>query len=67
LVTVVEKYRGVRIIRDSPSALNTASVNAEVTSLRAVFRTIAKGAQSVEAVQAEIDKMLDTPPDPPIP
>ncbi|HEY3965089.1 MAG TPA: hypothetical protein VGM05_11110 [Planctomycetaceae bacterium] len=51
--------------------MNTASVNAEVTSLRAVFRTIAKGitiaAQSVEAVQAEIDKVLDAPPDPPIP
>jgi hypothetical protein len=68
LISVIETYRGVQIVRDSSSAMNTKNVAADFAPLvrfHALPNGIKVAAQSADGVRAEIDKVLDAPPDPP--
>ena len=64
MISVIETYRNVQIIRDSSSAMNTRNVPADLVPL-VHFHATPKGikvtAHSIEAVRAEIDKVLDAP------
>lgn len=69
MVTVVDKYRGVEILREEPTARGAASVGAELAQPIVRFHAFPNGirvaAQSIEAVKQLIDDTLDAPPDPP--
>jgi len=66
LISVIEKYRGVDILRDSspPMLSDNAEIAPQIVRLHALPNGIKVSAESVEAVRAEIDKVLDAPPDP---
>jgi len=67
VVSVVEKYRGVEILRDDPS-LRIFDDLAELAQPIVRFHAFPKGvkvaADSIEAVRLLIDEALDVPPDP---
>gem|GEM_PF-5803418 len=65
MISVIEKYRDVQIIRGSSPAMNTnAAAGQAPVHFHAMPNGIKVVAQSIEAVRAEIDKVLDAPPDP---
>ncbi len=68
MVTVVENYRGVEILRDDPSLRGGYGDLAELARPIVRFHAFPKGikvvADSIESVRLQIDAALDVPPEP---
>ena len=69
MITVVEKYRGVEILRDDSSVRIVSDIGTELAQPIVRYHAFPKGikvtAQSIEAVRKLIDDALDVPPDSP--
>jgi hypothetical protein len=67
VISVVEKYRGVEILRDEPLPSRPAGIESALAQPIVRYHAIPDGlkvsAQSLEAVRQQIDDVLDAPPD----